>query len=107
MQARIEKLCSRRERACSNDRLRPCRHRGGAVREWGRRVNQLKTYASALKDGRAASPAPGSAVESALNKELQDLYRTQPDLRTKIQDAVNAAKNANPGAWISKITLSK
>ena len=70
-------------------------------------VNQLKTYASALKDGHAASPAPGSAVESALSKELQDLYRTQPDLRAKIQDAVNAAKNANPGAWISKIALSK
>jgi hypothetical protein len=70
-------------------------------------VNQLKTYAWALKDGRAASPATGSAVESALGKELQHLYRTQPELRAKIQDAINAAKNANSEAWISKITFSK
>jgi len=70
-------------------------------------VHQLKTYASALKDGHAASPAPNSTVESAVGKELQQLYRTQPELRAKIQDAINAAKNANPEAWISKITLSK
>jgi hypothetical protein len=70
-------------------------------------INQLKTYATALKDGRAATPATGSAVEPALSKELQDLYRTHPELRTKIQDAINAAKNANPGAWISTIKLSK
>jgi hypothetical protein len=70
-------------------------------------VSQLKTYALALKDGRAASPPTGSDVESALRKELQDLYRTHPDLRGKIQDAINAAKSANPGAWISKVNLSK
>jgi hypothetical protein len=70
-------------------------------------INQLKTYASALKDGRAASPATGSAVESALTKELQDLYRKHPELRANIQAAIDAAKAANPGAWISKVTLSK
>ena len=70
-------------------------------------IAQLKTYASALKDGRAASPATGSKVEPALTKELQNLYRTHPELRGKIQDAINAAKTANPAAWISKITFSK
>jgi len=70
-------------------------------------VNQLKTYASALKDGRAASPATGSAVQADLTKELQDLYRQHPELRAKIQDAINAARKANPEAWISKVDLSK
>jgi len=70
-------------------------------------INQLKTYASALKDGRAASPARGSAVEAALTKELQDLYRQHPELRTQIQDAINAAKSANKDAWFSQINLSK
>jgi hypothetical protein len=70
-------------------------------------INQLKTYASALKDGRAASPATDSAVQPALTKELQDLYRTHPELRGKIQDAINAAKSANSSAWISKISFSK
>ncbi len=70
-------------------------------------IAQLKTYASALKDGRAASPGTGSKVEPALTKELQNLYRTHPELRGKIQDAINAAKAANPAAWISKITFSR
>jgi len=46
-------------------------------------------------------------VQAALTKEIQDLYRQHPELRTQIQDAINAAKNANPDAWISKIDLSK
>jgi hypothetical protein len=69
-------------------------------------ISQLKTYATALKNGRAASPAKGSAVEAALSKELQDLYRNHPELRDSLKAALEAAKAANPEAWISKIKLS-
>ena len=70
-------------------------------------INQLKTYASALKQGRAASPGNNSAVEAALTRELQDLYRKHPELGDTLKAALDAARAANPGAWISKITLSK
>ena len=73
----------------------------------GEAISQLKTYAGALKDGRAAAPAQSSAVQPALTQELQDLYRRRPDLRGQIQGAINAAKIANKDAWISKITFSK
>jgi hypothetical protein len=70
-------------------------------------ISQLKTYAQALKDGRAASPANGSEVQAALTRELQDLYRKHPELRDSLQAAVDAAKAANPGAWISQVKFSK
>jgi len=70
-------------------------------------ISQLKTYAQALKDGRASSPAPKSEVQAALTKELQDLYRKHPELRDSLQAAVDAAKAANPGAWISQVKFSK
>jgi hypothetical protein len=73
----------------------------------GEAISQLKTYAGALKDGRAAAPAQSSNVQSALTQELQNLYRRHPELRGQIQDAVNAAKTANKDAWISKIAFSK
>lgn len=69
-------------------------------------IKQLKTYATALKDGHAASPANNSAVEVALKQELQDLYRKHPELRDTLKAALSAVKTANKEAWISKITLS-
>ena len=71
-------------------------------------VNQLKTYASALKDGHAASPAGNSTVEAALIKELQDAYpKLSNDMKAKIHEAINAAKKQNPDAWIANIKLPK
>ena len=68
-------------------------------------ISQLKTYATALKDGRVASPADKSAVQADLQKELQDLYHKHPELRDSLKDALAAAQAANKDAWISKITL--
>ena len=69
-------------------------------------INQLKTYASALKEGRVASPANNSTVEAALTKELQDLYRKHPEWQDSLKAALDAAKAANPEAWISLVKLS-
>jgi hypothetical protein len=70
-------------------------------------ISQLKTYATALKDGRAASPAPNSAVEAALKKQILDLYQKHPELRDTLKVALTAAQGANKDAWISKVTLPK
>jgi len=68
-------------------------------------ISQLKTYATALKDGRASSPAGNSTVEAALKKQLLDLYQKHPELRDGLKAALSAAQAANKDAWISKIRL--
>jgi leucyl aminopeptidase len=58
--------------------------------------------------GQYASPAPGSQVQAALVKELKRAYRQMPKkMKQQYDDAVAAAKEQYPSAWISELDFKK
>ncbi len=75
--------------------------------------HELVTYAGNTrtenhKSGVYANPKDNSLVKDALKAELQQAYRKMPKpMQQQLVAAIEAAKKANPEAWISQVKFSK
>jgi hypothetical protein len=80
---------------------------GVATRELVNYVVDLKNhdYANLADNGKAKR---GAAVMDALTHEIQTAYRQMsPDMRHELETAIAGAKQQNPDAWLSKVTLQR
>jgi hypothetical protein len=70
--------------------------------------DQFKSYASAIKKGQTANPLDQSETMKTLTQELRTAYQQVPkESQAQFRDAVAAAKEVNPNAWISKLDFTK
>jgi hypothetical protein len=78
-----------------------------ASRELVNYVVDLKNheYSNLANDGNTRN---GAAVRDALTHEIQATYRhLPPDMQRALEDAISSARQQNPDAWLSTISLQK